>query len=281
MHTNNKHRSGYDFEQLSDSFPQLADQIIVKENQEKSIDFSNPKSLKLLNAALLKMHYGVNYVLDLDNSLIAPVPGRVDYLHYLKELTNKKDSHVLDIGTGASLIYPLLGASEYGWSFKAVDIEKASIDNAQKQMEVNPHLKNLIEIKYQEDRGAIFRYVILPKEHYDFTMCNPPFYTSEEEAQKANFKKNVKLGLPKHSRNFLGNPNELWCNGGEALFIKRMIKESVQFKTQVSWFTTLVSQSEHLPKIYKQLDKLKASHKTIEMLQGKKKSRIVAWQFAH
>jgi 23S rRNA (adenine1618-N6)-methyltransferase len=77
----------------------------------------------------------------------------------------------------------------------------------------------------------------------------------------------------------MGVSSELWCNGGEVLFIKRMIKESVHFKSQVGWFTTLVSQSEHLPKINKQLDKLKTTHKTIGMTLGNKKTRFVAWKF--
>ena len=43
--------------------------------------------------------------------------------------------------------------------------------------------------------------------------------------------------------------------------------------------TTLVSKKENLSKIYKQLDKLKVTRKTINMTQGSKKSRFVAWKF--
>ena len=86
-------------------------------------------------------------------------------------------------------------------------------------------------------------------------------------------------GLDSRHRNFAGVSHELWCNGGEALFLKRMIKQSVSVKHQVQWFTSLISRKENLPKIYKQLDKLKATHKTIPMEQGQKKSRFVAWTF--
>ena len=58
-----------------------------------------------------------------------------------------------------------------------------------------------------------------------------------------------------------------------------MIKQSIQFKTQVGWFTTLASKKENLPKIIKQLDKLKTTHQVILMSQGNKKSRIIAWKF--
>ena len=58
-----------------------------------------------------------------------------------------------------------------------------------------------------------------------------------------------------------------------------MIKQSIVYKKQVGWFTTLVSKKENLSKIYKQLDKLKVTRKTINMTQGSKKSRFVAWKF--
>ena len=73
--------------------------------------------------------------------------------------------------------------------------------------------------------------------------------------------------------------NELWCNGGEALFVKRMIKQSVDFKDQVGVFTTLISKKENLPKLIKLLKKLTATHQIIDMQQGHKKSRILTWSF--
>ena len=118
-------------------------------------------------------------------------------------------------------------------------------------------------------------------------MCNPPFHSSKEDASKGTLKKLRNLekdAQPYQTKkdiilNFGGQANELWCNGGEALFIKRMIKQSIAYKTQVGWFTTLVSKKENLSKIYKQLDKLKVTRKTINMTQGSKKSRFVAWKF--
>ena len=114
-------------------------------------------------------------------------------------------------------------------------------------------------------------------------MCNPPFYSSEEEANKIAFQKLKNLNPDKTiaelKRNFNGQCNELWCNGGEALFIKRMIKQSVAFKTQVGFFTTLVSRKEHLNTSYKLLHKLKATHKTKKMSQGNKISHLLMWHF--
>ena len=160
-----------------------------------------------------------------------------------------------------------------------VEVDENAFAKAKENLKLNPQLKSKITIVHQKDRGNIFKGAIKDGKLYDFTMCNPPFYASEEEAVKANRAKNQNLKARNLTRNFAGVSTELWCNGGEALFIKRMIKESVLFKTQVKWFTTLVSKSENLPKIYKQLDKLKATHKTVDMELGNKKTRFVAWRF--
>ena len=59
-----------------------------------------------------------------------------------------------------------------------------------------------------------------------------------------------------------------------------MIEESVAIKSQCLWFTSLVSKSENLPAIYSALKKVDAiSVKTIQMSQGNKISRLVAWTF--
>jgi len=62
-----------------------------------------------------------------DGQLCPTVPNRCNYIHWLQHLlssdiiprTLSTDAKVrgFDIGTGASCIYPLLGASLHGWSF--------------------------------------------------------------------------------------------------------------------------------------------------------------------
>jgi 23S rRNA (adenine1618-N6)-methyltransferase len=72
----------------------------------------------------------------------------------------------------------------------------------------------------------------------------------------------------------------LWCDGGEIGFVTQMIFESAKYPMQVLWFTTLVSKKENLNNIYKTLNKVSAvTIKTIDMAQGQKTSRIVAWTF--
>jgi len=59
-----------------------------------------------------------------------------------------------------------------------------------------------------------------------------------------------------------------------------MIKESKQFGGQCRWFTSLISKSEHVKPAIKLLHKLEATDiKEIEMKQGNKITRILAWTF--
>ncbi|KPY45151.1 Ribosomal RNA large subunit methyltransferase F [Pseudomonas syringae pv. rhaphiolepidis] len=80
--------------------------------------------------------------------------------------------------------------------------------------------------------------------------------------------------------NFGGQSQELWCEGGEIGFVTRLIQESATLPSQVVWFSTLVSKASNLPPIQSALKKAGAREvKVIEMGQGQKQSRFVAWTF--
>ena len=279
MHPDNKNKGLYRFKYLRKVNKDLVPFIKETDRGIQTIDFSNPEAVLQLNKAILLSDYSLAWY-DIPKGYLCPaIPGRADYILYLKDFLNKEKVRGLDIGTGANFIYPLIGATLFNWTIKGVDTDKNAIKSATTILENNTHLKGFLSTCLQPSPASIFKDVILPGEHYDFTMCNPPFYSSEKEAFKATLEKSKGLKLAEVKRNFEGQSNELWCNGGEALFIKRMIKESVLFKSQVVWFTTLVSKNEHLPKLKKQLEKNKAHYKTIDMSQGNKKSRFLAWRF--
>ncbi len=283
MHDNNPHKHGYDLQQLAQSYPALEPFFITKEDGQISIDFSDADAVLALNAALLKLHYGVeNYTLP-QGYLSPPVPSRVDYLLHIADLVGKDHKTGLDIGTGANMIYPILGTALFNWKMVGSEVDEDSYAFAKALKEQislpKSHKKSHLEIRLQSDRGSILKNIIKPNELYDFTMCNPPFYSSENEAFKANKRKNANLGTVSYHRNFKGKSHELWCNGGEALFAKRLIKESVDFQKQVGWFTCLISRKENVPKLEKQLNKLGATHQVIPMNSGQKKSRFIAWKF--
>ena len=100
------------------------------------------------------------------------------------------------------------------------------------------------------------------------------------DGNKRKIQNLTKQKITKNTLNFGGKNNELWCKGGEIAFITNMIKESLEFKNNVFWFTTLVSKKENLPLIYKKLEDIKVSEmKTIDMSQGQKITRVIAWSF--
>lgn len=284
LHPNNPHKGRYDFKVLVDKLPELKSFIIKNPIGEETIDFSDNQAVVCLNKALLKTYYNIDNWDIPAGFLCPPIPGRADYIHYIAELlTKKKNINVLDIGTGANCIYPIIGSQTFDWNYTASDIDPKSIENAQKIIDSNEKLKNKVKLKLQKDRNHIFIGVIEKNDKFDLTMCNPPFHSSLEDALKANQRKvnnlnkgnkNIQKGL-----NFGGQKAELWCPGGERLFLKKMAKESANFASQVYYFTSLISNKENIKPTIKVLEKLGAKCKVLEMSQGQKISRVLAWTF--
>lgn len=297
LHLRNKHRGRYDFDQLIQASSGLAQFVKLNEFGDASVDFSNPQAVKALNQALLKQFYAIA-VWDIPKQyLCPPIPGRADYLHYIADLLSTANAgviplgecvNVLDIGVGANVIYPLIGNHEYGWRFVGADIDANALKNAHQIVDENA-LSDLIELRLQTSPVSIFKGVIKQGEFYDLAMCNPPFHASLAEAQAGSQRKWRGLGKNvSKSRandksavlNFGGQSHELHCDGGEEAFVTAMISESKQFATQCLWFTTLISKAASLPSVYRALKKVNALEvKTIEMTQGQKQSRVVAWTF--
>ncbi|RLD82508.1 MAG: 23S rRNA (adenine(1618)-N(6))-methyltransferase RlmF, partial [Bacteroidetes bacterium] len=247
LHPRNKNRERYNFKELIDCCPELAQ--FVKQNiyNDESIDFANPKAVKELNKALLHYHYSISFWDVPQNYLIPPIPGRADYIHHIADLLRQNNYgkiptgskiKCLDIGVGANCIYPIIGNKEYGWSFIGSDIDTVSIESANKIIELNPSLKGKIECRLQNNPKDFF-YGIIPKDEFiDLSICNPPFHASAEEAQSANLRKLSNLNQKKVSKanmNFGGQYNELCYEGGEERFVGNMIRQSKKFASSCFW----------------------------------------------
>lgn len=290
LHPRNIHNTEYDFSKLVKAYPPLSNHIKKIGSFQQRIDFANPLAVKALNTALLSRHYQINDWSIPDGALCPPIPGRVDYIHHVADLIKGPQTEIkkrlLDIGTGASGIYPLLASRVYDWECVASDIRQTSLDNVASILNSNPILKPYISLRLQSDKHKMFEGVIFGGEYFDVSVCNPPFHASAEDALRgsrrkvANLNKNKPAPKGAPELNFGGMENELWCNGGEALFLKKMIKESKSFATQVRWFTSLVSKSENLKALQKLANKSGATDvRVIDMEQGNKKTRILAWTF--
>jgi 23S rRNA (adenine1618-N6)-methyltransferase len=292
LHPRNLDRFGYDFDQLIQISPELESFVFINDHAVKTVDFSNPDAVKALNKALLAAHYAIQNWDIPKNYLCPPIPGRADYIHNIADLLAAGNNGIipegetvqgLDIGIGANCIYPIIGNSTYGWSFVGTDIDEKAIANCSKIIENNPKLIDAISLQQQTEARFIFKNIFTPEDRFSFTICNPPFHASQEEATKSTIRKINNLENTKTTKpvlNFGGQNAELWCEGGEIGFITQMIYESAKYPMQCLWFTTLVSKKENLTSIYRTLNKVSAVEvKTIDMAQGQKTSRIVAWTF--
>lgn len=304
LHPRNLHNDSYDFKALIESSPELSQFVTPNKHDSLSIDFSKPEAVVALNKALLAHFYAIKSWELPKGRLCPPIPGRVDYIHHIADLlatSNTENIPIghkvrgLDVGVGANCIYPIIGNSVYGWKFVGTDIDSDSLNSAKTIIKSNKSLAKNIKCRFQKDSKNIFRNTIMSDEFFDFTICNPPFHSSIEEAMEGADKKilnlyfnsvkngNTKAVRPQKSErtlNFGGKNGELWCPGGELAFIKRMAQQSSENKKNCYWFTTIVSKKENLAEINTVLESLNAMDiRTIDMQHGQKRSRILAWTF--
>lgn len=292
LHPRNKNRLRYDFKQLVDTCPDLAQFVVPNKYGDESIDFANADAVKMLNKALLMHYYGLSNWDIPENYLCPPIPGRADYIHHIADLLCRNNYgkiptgakiKCLDVGIGANCIYPIIGNHEYGWSFIGADIDPVAIASAEGIVASNPTLTGKVECRLQENHKDIFYGVLQKDELVDLSICNPPFHSSTEEAKAGTLRKLNNLQAKKVSKpvlNFGGQNNELCCEGGEKSFVANMIRQSKRFSRSCFWFSTLISKEANLKMVYKALQLANAVEvQTLPMGQGSKTSRIVAWTF--
>ena len=290
FHPRNKHQGQYDFEALFKALPKLKPFVIKNIHGNDTIDFSDAKAVKALNTALLFSHYNLKFWDIPDAFLCPPIPGRAEYIHRVADVLAGSnfgriplgiEVKCVDIGVGANAIYPLIGHCEYGWSFTGSDIDDASIASAKKIFAENGFAEHL-KVKKQGRTKDILYGVIEKIEKVDLVVCNPPFHASAKEAQAGNTRKNQNLGINNFQEplNFGGQSNELFCPGGEKLFVGKYIKESKNFSQNVFWFSSLISKKDHVRDLQKAIKKLGATDvRTIDLTQGNKASRLIMWTF--
>lgn len=292
LHPRNKHRERYDFKLLIKTCPELKPFVFINKYDDESIDFFNPEAVKMLNKALLKQYYHIDYWDVPKGYLCPPIPGRADYIHYIADLLSEsnngkiptgKSVKVLDIGVGANCAYPIIGNSEYGWSFVGSEIDTVALASANAIIKKNTSLKEHVTLRLQPNSHEIFYGIIQKDERFTVSVCNPPFHASLAEAQAGTMRKlkNLTGGkVVQPTLNFGGKNTELWVEGGEIKLVRNMIRESKKFENSCCWFTTLISKESNLNAVNQALKNIRAVEvKTIAMGQGNKVSRMVAWTF--
>ncbi len=287
-HPRNRHRDRYDFPALVRASPDLAAFVIPHPLGGDTIDFTSAAAVLALNRALLLADYGLTTWEIPPGYLCPSVPGRADYLHHAADLLAspvgtlpRGPAHtVLDIGVGANAIYPIIGVHDYGWRFVGSDVDPVALRSAEHIVAANTALAGRVDCRLQTDPTAIFHGVIRHADNFVLTLCNPPFHASLAAATAGPRRRQTLPNPRTTTPHFGGQPNELWCPGGEPAFLARLIAESADFASQVHWFTTLVSSRGHLPALTRALERIRAT--TVRVLplgQGQKQSRLLAWSF--
>ncbi|KAL8113925.1 uncharacterized protein LOC141668408 isoform X1 [Apium graveolens] len=298
IHPRNKYSDNPpDFKLLASLYPSFNSYVFYSRDGRPRIDWTDFNATRELTRLLLLHDHGINWWIP-DGQLCPTVPNRSNYIHWIEDLlssdiiTNTRaNADVVkgfDIGTGANCIYPLLGASLLGWSFVGSDVTDVALEWAQTNVQNNPHVSKLIEIRKVESNteiqndpdefhsGGIESYHKLPVllgvvkdgEIFDFCMCNPPFFETLEEG-----------GLnPKTSCG--GTPAEMVCPGGEQAFISRIIKDSVQLNKSFRWYTSMVGRKTNLKTLTSKLREVGVTIvKTTEFVQGQTCRWGLAWSF--
>ncbi len=263
-----------DFKFLSEEFPEFKKHVYINKYGGYSINWKNPNSIKELVKTILNKFFNITYYEIPENFLIPTLTSRYNYLNYINKLFTKleienKEKILIDIGTGANLIYPLLGYKLYNWKFIASEINEDAINIGKKIIKENNLEKEILIIK-QNDSKKIFENIINFNNKYLCSICNPPFFDINTEIKKDNLYTDNEY-----------NYNEVYCEGGEIFFIKEMIKESYIYKKNIFLFSSLIGRKSNMKKIYSVMKNLKEMSllKKITIKQGKNARWIIIWSF--
>ncbi|MCJ1259939.1 hypothetical protein MMC24_007778 [Lignoscripta atroalba] len=268
------------------------------------LDFSNPEAVQQLTKSLLKRDFGLEIELP-DDRLCPPVfsPGRgqsqedvanfsdrLNYILWIQDLLDttsesytdhydpEREVIGLDVGTGSSCIYPLLGCSlRSKWRFAATepDIDEKNMQHARRNIVANS-LKSRIRPLQTTASDPLFPLDKLGLESIDFTICNPPFFSSTTELLTSAASKS----RPPHSA-CTGAEIEMVTPGGEVAFISRMIEESISLQERVQWYTSMLGKFSSVGTIIEKLKERGVTNWAAkEFVQGERTRRWgVAWSW--
>ncbi|XP_041653451.1 RNA N6-adenosine-methyltransferase mettl16 [Cheilinus undulatus] len=279
MHPRNRYKDKPpDFGYLASKYPDFQQHVHTSLAGRPIVNFKEPEAVRALTCTLLKEDFGLTIQIPLER-LIPTVPLRLNYIHWVEDLTDgqKQPRRGIDIGTGASCIYPLLGATMNGWYFLATEVDDICFDYATKNVEQN-NLSDLIKVVKVPQKTLLMDALKEETEIvYDFCMCNPPFFANQLEAKGVNSRNSRR---PPPSSVNTGGVTEIMAEGGELEFVKRIIHDSLQLKKRLRWYSCMLGKKCSLAPLKEELRKQgvpKVTH--TEFCQGRTMRWALAWSF--
>jgi 23S rRNA A1618 N6-methylase RlmF len=216
---------------LSTKWPKL--NKYIKKNR---INAMEKEAQMELQKAIAFAYYNI-ILLTTPENLVPMVNNRIQYLKFIQNII--EPGIILDIGTGSSCVYPLLGCRIFKKSkWIGTEIDDKSIAIAEIAVKRNLLQDRITIIK--GNHGEFFTEKVL---NVDFVMTNPPFYSSKEELKQGFlFKESCPLTV--------GVDQELYTLGGEFEFVKGIIQEGLEKKLEM-WMSSLVGKKENFLQILK------------------------------
>ncbi|KAK4889657.1 hypothetical protein LTR27_011549 [Elasticomyces elasticus] len=264
------------------------DAICKISKDKRWLDFQDPKVVQQLTKTLLKSDFNLTITLPLDR-LCPPVPVRWNYIHWIQQLLDTtsptyNDNYDptrqvlgLDIGTGASSIYPLLACSTRpSWRMFASDIDAHSLDFANQNISAN-NMSPRIRLHHSPNPSSpLIPLSALGIEELDFVLTNPPFYSSSQDMLDSYTGKSAPP-----SAVCTGAENEMICPGGDVGFITRILEESLVLRERVQWYTAMVGKMSSLQLVIAKLKGEGVENFAVCSLQAgyRTKRWAVGWSF--
>ncbi|KAM6946056.1 RNA N(6)-adenosine-methyltransferase mettl16 [Aplochiton taeniatus] len=279
MHPRNRYKDKPpDFAYLASKYPDFQQHVHTNLLGRAMLNFKEPEAVRALTCTLLKEDFGLTIDIPLER-LIPTVPLRLNYIHWVEDLIGGQGEprNGIDIGTGASCIYPLLGASMNSWHFLATEVDDICFDYATRNVQQNK-LSDLIRVVKVPQKTLLMD--ALKEEAaiiYDFCMCNPPFFANQLEAKGVNSRSSRRA--PPSSVN-TGGVTEIMAEGGELEFVKRIIHDSLQLRTRLRWYSCMLGKKCSLAPLKEELRKQRVPKVThTEFCQGRTMRWALAWSF--
>ncbi|XP_054431869.1 RNA N6-adenosine-methyltransferase METTL16 isoform X1 [Pteronotus mesoamericanus] len=285
MHARNRYKDKPpDFAYLASKYPDFKKHVQMNLNGRVSLNFKDPGAVRALTCTLLKEDFGLSIDIPLER-LIPTVPLRLNYIHWVEDLIGHQASDKstlrrgIDIGTGASCIYPLLGSTLNGWYFLATEVDDMCFNYAKKNVEQN-NLSDLIKVVKVPQKTLLMDALKEESEIvYDFCMCNPPFFANQLEAKGVNSRNPRR---PPPSSVNTGGITEIMAEGGELEFVKRIIHDSLQLKKRLRWYSCMLGKKCSLAPLKEELRIQRVPKVTYtEFCQGRTMRWALAWSFYH
>ncbi|ESO91743.1 hypothetical protein LOTGIDRAFT_121844 [Lottia gigantea] len=280
MHPRNLYRNKKpDFASLALKYPEFKELSSQDFNGKVTLDFKNPESVRILTQTLLKEDFNLDIEIPTDR-LVPTLSSRLNYIHWIEDMFSDQYEGLngIDIGTGSSCIYAILGCKLNNWSFLATEIDEKNYEYACQNVARNNMEEKIKVIKVEENSGLPETIIKDSGKKFDFIMCNPPFFADHMEAQAVSTSR--KIDRPDPPSLNTAEDCESIIHGGEAAFIKQMIIDSFKLKDKIKVFSSMVGKKLNVAVIKDELKRQQIKNRsTTEFCQGKTMRWGVAWSF--